>query len=76
MKFSIRDLLWLTVVVAMAVGWWLDRQPKPDVTLRRRSIHLVVAGKPVREFIEERRWQEPIPEPTPASPKLNHYLSP
>jgi hypothetical protein len=25
-KFSIRDLFWLTVVVALAVGWWLDRR--------------------------------------------------
>lgn len=25
MRFSIRDLLWLTVVVALGVGWWLDR---------------------------------------------------
>jgi hypothetical protein len=24
-RFSIRDVLWLTVVVAMAVGWWIDR---------------------------------------------------
>jgi hypothetical protein len=24
MKFTIRDLLWLTVVVALAVGWWAD----------------------------------------------------
>lgn len=23
-RFSIRDVLWLTVVVALAVGWWLD----------------------------------------------------
>jgi hypothetical protein len=23
---SIRDLLWLTLVVAMAVGWWLDHR--------------------------------------------------
>jgi hypothetical protein len=23
-RFSIRDLLWLTAVVALAVGWWLD----------------------------------------------------
>jgi len=23
-RFSIRDLLWLTVVAALAVGWWLD----------------------------------------------------
>jgi hypothetical protein len=22
--FSIRDLLWLTLVVALVVGWWID----------------------------------------------------
>ena len=26
MKFSIRDLLLLTVIVALAVGWWIDRR--------------------------------------------------
>jgi len=25
-RFSIRDLLWLTVAVALAVGWWLDHE--------------------------------------------------
>ena len=25
MKFSIRDLLWLTFVVALVAGWWVDR---------------------------------------------------
>jgi hypothetical protein len=25
-RFTIRDVLWLTVVVALAVTWWLDRQ--------------------------------------------------
>ena len=25
-RFSTRDVLWLTVVVALAVGWWLDRR--------------------------------------------------
>jgi hypothetical protein len=25
MRFTIRDLLWLTVVVAFGVSWWLDR---------------------------------------------------
>src|SRR5436190_13973205 len=25
MKFSIRDLLWLTLVAACAVSWWIDR---------------------------------------------------
>ena len=26
MRFSIRDLFLVTVIVALAVGWWLDRQ--------------------------------------------------
>ena len=25
MRFTIRDLLWLTVVVALGVAWWIDR---------------------------------------------------
>jgi hypothetical protein len=25
-RFTIRDLLWLTVVVALAVGWWVDHR--------------------------------------------------
>jgi hypothetical protein len=25
MTFSIRDLFWMTVVVALAVAWWIDR---------------------------------------------------
>ena len=25
-RFTIRDLLWLTAVAALAVGWWLDRR--------------------------------------------------
>ena len=27
MRFTIRDVLWLTVVVALAVGWWLSIPP-------------------------------------------------
>ncbi len=26
LRFSIRDLLWLAVVLAMALGWWLDHR--------------------------------------------------
>jgi hypothetical protein len=27
-RFTIRDMLWLTVVVAMGVGWWRDRHAR------------------------------------------------
>ena len=26
LRFNIRDLLWLTVVVALVLGWWLDHE--------------------------------------------------
>jgi hypothetical protein len=26
MKFTIRDLLWLTLVVALTIGWWLHHR--------------------------------------------------
>jgi hypothetical protein len=28
-RFTIRDMLWLTVVVALAVGWLVDRRDAP-----------------------------------------------
>ena len=26
MKFSIRDVLWLTVVVALGIAWWIEHR--------------------------------------------------
>jgi hypothetical protein len=26
MRFTIRDLLWLTLLVAVLVAWWVDRR--------------------------------------------------
>ena len=33
-RFTIRDVLWLTVVVALGVGWWAERQAKEQAALR------------------------------------------
>jgi hypothetical protein len=30
MKFSIRDLFLVTVIVALVLGWWIDRSRKPE----------------------------------------------
>ena len=35
-QFSLRDLLWLIAVAALAVGWWIDCQ---ELTTTRRSLH-------------------------------------
>jgi hypothetical protein len=34
MRFTIRDLLWLTMVAAMAVAWWVDRRGLIDSAAR------------------------------------------
>lgn len=30
-RFTIRDVLWLMVVVGLAVGWWRDRQTAKSI---------------------------------------------
>jgi hypothetical protein len=44
-KFTIRDLFWLTLVVAMALCWWIDRG--------RLATELRVA----REELDESPWK-------------------
>jgi hypothetical protein len=45
-RFTIRDVLWLMVVVAMSVGWWLDRKyapaPRELAGLRRGRLSLTL----------------------------------
>lgn len=37
-KFTIRDLLWLTVVVAVAAGWLSDATNKADMIARMKLV--------------------------------------
>jgi len=37
MTFSIRDMFWLTVVVALAIGWWLERQRADEAAKEAES---------------------------------------
>jgi hypothetical protein len=32
LRFTIRDLLWLTALVALAIGWWLDHSMRQQST--------------------------------------------
>ena len=34
MKFSIRDILWLTILVAVAVTWWLEHRASVGINER------------------------------------------
>jgi hypothetical protein len=41
LRFTIRDLLWLTLVVALAVGWWLDRRKITELEARVGTLQQV-----------------------------------
>jgi hypothetical protein len=59
LRFTIRDLLWLTLVVAMGLGWWLDHRQAQRNNLiwwriEQRNGRTVISdddtGKPIREL--------------------------
>jgi hypothetical protein len=39
LRFSIRDLLWLTLVVALCVGWWLNHQSHLNAAAKAKKEH-------------------------------------
>jgi hypothetical protein len=53
MTFSIRDLFWLTVVVAMGVAWWLDhRRWEPTELTRSEAEWLQRQNKYLQDGID------------------------
>ena len=44
-RFIIRDMLWLTVVVAMAVGWWLNHRSLSNKLYRVAGAYNDVLGE-------------------------------
>jgi hypothetical protein len=59
MKFSIRDVLWLTVVVALAVGWGIDRLSLHRTELRaRHEADRALYNANLAKAIEEMRAAE------------------
>ncbi len=72
LRFTIRDLLWLTLVVAMATGWWIDTRPNrvlpPPISVTPDYDHEKVKVA-VKNFI-----REALDSDDPFS-KLHIYLS-
>jgi hypothetical protein len=60
MKFSIRDVLWLTVVVALAVCWGLDRVSlvRAEQRTRMEAERAIIAEQQARENAEIARAAE------------------
>jgi hypothetical protein len=47
MRFTIRDLLWLTLVAALSLGWWRSSIPKAGGQVIRG--YFLDGGKPVED---------------------------
>lgn len=50
MRFTIRDLAWLTIVAAMGLGWWLHSQ-RQEARSRQLQADLVAQADLVDQFI-------------------------
>jgi len=71
-RFTIRDVLWLTVVVALGVGWWLDRR---DVASRgdARASAIRAHAESLQAALKKAR---PVPVPVTHSYSSNVDSSP
>jgi hypothetical protein len=49
-RFTIRDLLWLTVVVALGLGWFVRERQRSSINWQERATFL-------RKEVEEEGWQ-------------------
>jgi hypothetical protein len=52
-RFSIRDVLWLTVVVAVALGWYLEREG--SVYLRSQAVRLDRENETLTKELEDQK---------------------
>jgi hypothetical protein len=41
MRFSIRDLLWLTLLAAILVAWWIDRKAQSERIDELEQRHII-----------------------------------
>jgi hypothetical protein len=56
MRFTTRDLLWLTVVVALGLGWWIDRSQ----IIRDFQIAIDRANKETTKWFERAKEAESL----------------
>ena len=59
MKFSIRDIMLVTVIVALGLGWWLDRSTLVDANQKRFEA-------------QEQKWDDDLYRLEIANWKLRH----
>lgn len=79
MRFSLRDSFWVTVVVALAVGWWVDRKQAAhkmreladqSKSQYNRIYELTMYVKQAHPSPEDMLppWGDPLPNPRAPAP--------
>jgi hypothetical protein len=63
MRFSIRDLLWLTVFAAILVAWWIDRRAQARRIDELEKRHFVFFWDDLRAIMPN---TTPANSPSPA----------
>ena len=56
MRFTIRDVLWLTVVVARGLAWWIDRSHLSETSRKWRFFALTTRLR-LEEEGQQFRWE-------------------
>ena len=68
LRFTIRDVLWLTLVVGLVLGWWVDRGRVDErlIQVARRCESLAAANRLLNAMVEsdaERTQPSALPNP-------------
>ena len=53
MRFSIRDLLWLMVVAAIGVCWWIDHREQTTKNYRTEMIRWRFRAESLKAYVEK-----------------------
>ena len=61
-RFSLRELLLITVIVALAVGWWVERRQSAEFKTEIEDLKKKLAAPQTRSKIRpsEPGWDRPV----------------
>lgn len=67
MKFSIRDLMWLTAVAAIAVGWYVDAARRKEENEELKMViglsEMELTWKPYPRWSDAETLEDGVPSP-------------
>src|SRR5687767_8658601 len=51
-RFTIRDVLWLMVVVGLSIGWWIEHRKSQPYRFTDQPLDVAIAGKGFFQLID------------------------